>query len=411
MSGDRPFPDSTTIGRHTMTEGRLETLAIHGGQAPEPATGAIMPPISQASTYVQTSPGVHTGYEYSRTQNPTRWALERCVGALEGTGLRDDPTLGAFAFASGMAAIAVALELLDAGAHLIASDDLYGGSSRLMTRVRARSQGLKPTYVDMSDPRNIERAITPETRMIWIETPTNPLLKLVDLEAVAKIGRSHGITTACDNTFASPIVQRPLKMGIDIVMHSATKYLGGHSDAVAGLLVTRRADLAEKLRFLQNSIGAVLGPMDSYLILRGCKTLAVRMERHCQNALSIAGWLESHPKVSRVVYPGLSSHPQHVLARRQMAINGVPAGGGMITMYLKGGLADAQRFLERVSIFSLAESLGGVESLIEHPAIMTHASVAPEVRARLGIDDTMCRLSVGIEHVDDLIADLRQALD
>lgn len=410
MSGDRPYFDSTSGGRHIMKSGRLETLAIHGGQAPDPATGAIMPPISQASTYVQESPGVHAGFEYSRTQNPTRWALERCVGALEGSGLHDDPTLGAFAFASGMASIAVALELLDSGAHLIASDDLYGGTGRLMTRVRERSQGLRPTYVDMRDVANIERAIMPQTRMIWVETPTNPLLKIVDLEAVARLGKKHGIITVCDNTFASPILQRPLSLGIDVVMHSATKYLGGHSDAVAGLLVTSRADLSEKLRFLQNSIGAILGPLDSYLILRGCKTLALRMERHCANALALAAWLEKHPKVARVVYPGLPSHPQHALARRQMAVNGQPAGGGMITIYLKGGLADARRFLERVHLFALAESLGGVESLIEHPAIMTHASVAPEVRARLGIDDTMCRLSVGVEHVDDLIADLDDAL-
>jgi cystathionine gamma-lyase len=396
---------------------RLETLAIHGGQAPDPSTGAVMPPVSLSSTYVQESPGVHKGYEYSRTQNPTRFALERSLAALEGAAVEGDRTGGGFAFASGLAATAAVLELLDAGAGVVAMDDMYGGTWRLLSRVRARSQGLEVVAVDLTDPAAAERAITANTRLIWVETPTNPTLKLVDLAAVARLGRDAGVLTACDNTFATPALQRPLELGFDLVVHSATKYLGGHSDVVGGLVATSRPELAERLRFLQNAVGSGLGPFDSYLVLRGIKTLAVRMERHCRNALEVARWLEGHPRVRRVAYPGLESHPQHALAQRQMRLGGgggegeAPAGGGMITFWLEGGLAEARRFLERVRLVALAESLGGVESLIEHPAIMTHASVPPDQRAALGIDDSLCRLSVGIEHVDDIVADLAQALE
>jgi cystathionine gamma-lyase len=391
---------------------RLASLVIHGGQRPDPITGAVMPPISLSSTYAQASPGVHQGFEYSRSHNPTRYALERCIAAIEGSSLSEstDATCGGFAFSSGLAATATALELLNSGDHLIAMDDLYGGTYRLMTRVRERSMNLQVTYVDMTDPARIEQAITPRTRMIWIETPTNPTLKLVDLDAAAKLGKARGLITVCDNTFATPMLQRPLERGFDVVMHSATKYLGGHSDVVGGILVTNRADLAEKLRFMQNAIGSVMGPFDAYLVLRGIKTLALRMARHSASASVLAQWLEKHPKVDRVVYPGLTSHPQHKLARKQMLLEGNPAFGGMITIFLKGGLAESRRFLERVRIFALAESLGGVESLIEHPAIMTHASVPPENRARLGISDTLVRISVGIEDVEDLRADLEQAL-
>jgi len=388
----------------------LETQVIHAGQIPDPTTGAVMPPVSFSSTYVQQSPGVHKGFEYSRSHNPTRYALERCIASLEGATVEKDVTHGGFAFSSGLAAMGTCLELADSGDHIIAMDDLYGGSYRLMSRVRERSQGLKVSYVDMTDPSRIEAAITDRTRLIWVETPTNPTLKLVDLEAIAAIGRTHKIITVCDNTFASPMLQRPIEHGIDIAMHSATKYLGGHSDAVGGILVTNRADLAERLRFMQNAIGSVLGPMDSYLVLRGIKTLAIRMERHCRNAAEMAQRLEAHPRVESIVYPGLPSHPQYGIAQRQMRLNGEPAGGGMITIWLKGGIKESRRFLERVHLFSLAESLGGVESLIEHPAIMTHASVPPEKRKALGIDDNLCRLSVGIEHVEDLWHDLEHAL-
>jgi len=375
------------------------TRAIHGGQAPDPTTGAIMMPIYATSTYVQDSPGVHKGFEYSRTQNPTRFAYERCVASLEN---------GAhgFAFASGMAATATVLELLDSGSHIVAMDDLYGGTRRLFERVRRKSAGLDFTYADLSKPGALEAAITSKTKLIWVETPTNPLLRLVDIAEVAKIGRARGITTVVDNTFASPFVQRPLELGIDIVMHSATKYLNGHSDVVNGVLaIGAHEALRERLAFLQNSIGAVAGPFDSFLALRGLKTLAIRMERHCASAAKIAAWLERHPKVERVYYPGLASHPQHALAKRQM-----PGFGGMISAELKGGLGAAKRFLERTQLFALAESLGGVESLIEHPAIMTHASVPPEVRKQLGIGDGLVRLSVGIEDVNDLMADLEEAL-
>lgn len=376
------------------------TRCIHAGQAPDPSTGAIMPPIYATSTYVQDSPGVHKGYEYSRTHNPTRFAYERCVANLE-AGTRG------FAFASGLAATSILLDTLEPGAHVIASDDMYGGTYRLFTRVRANSAGLRFSFVDMREPSNVEAAIRTETRLVWVETPSNPTLKLADLSAIAAIAKRHGVITAADNTFASPYLQRPLEHGFDLVMHSATKYINGHSDVINGLLIVgENADLAERLAFLQNAVGAVAGPFDSFLALRGVKTLALRMQRHCDNALALAGWLESHPKVARVHYPGLPSHPQHALARRQM-----PLGyGGMISIELKGGLEESRRFLERCELFALAESLGGVESLIEHPAIMTHASVPAATRAALGINDTLCRLSVGIEALDDLRADLDQAL-
>ncbi len=375
------------------------TRAIHAGQRPDPATGAVMTPIYANSTYAQASPGVHKGYDYARTVNPTRAAFEACVADLEAGS-------AGFAFASGMAAIATVLELLDSGAHVVAMDDLYGGSHRLFEQVRRRSAGLDFTFVDLSDPARLAAALRPETRMVWVETPTNPLLKLVDLEAVAAIARRRGILTVCDNTFASPWVQRPLEHGFDLVVHSVTKYLNGHSDVVGGVVVVGDDPaLAERLAFLQNSVGAVAGPFDAFLALRGVKTLALRMERHCANALAVAEYLEGHPRVRRVHYPGLASHPQHALARRQMR-----GFGGMVSAVLAGGLAETRRFLERCELFTLAESLGGVESLIEHPAIMTHASLPAEVRARLGIDDSLVRLSVGVEAVEDLIGELERAL-
>src|SRR4051794_10006182 len=346
-----------------MTEG-FGTLAIHAGQEPDASTGAIMTPIYATSTYVQSSPGVHKGFEYSRSQNPTRFAYERCVAALEG-GTRG------FAFASGLAATSALLETLDSGDHVIAADDMYGGTFRLFERVRKRSAGLTFTYIDMSSPDRILGAATPRTKLIWIETPSNPMLKLIDLEQVARIGRSIGAVTVADNTFASPYVQRPLDFGFDAVMHSATKYLNGHSDVIGGVLVTGpNADLSDKLAFLQNATGGIASPFDSFLVLRGLKTLHLRMKAHCENAQRVAEYLESHPAMERVIYPGLRSHPQHDLARKQM--NGF---GGMITALLRGGLDESRTFLERCRIFALAESLGGVESLIEHPAIMTHASV------------------------------------
>ncbi len=374
------------------------TRAIHAGQSPDPSTGAVMQPIYATSTYAQESPGKHKGYEYSRTQNPTRMAYERCVADLE------DGTRG-FAFASGMAATATILDLLDSGSHVIAMDDMYGGTYRLFERVRKRSAGLKFSYVDLREPKALAAAIRPETRLIWVETPSNPLLKLVDLAMVAEMAHQHKIITVCDNTFASPYIQRPIEYGFDLVMHSATKYLNGHSDMVGGMVVVgERADLAEQLAFLQNSVGAIAGPFDSFLALRGLKTLALRMERHCSNALELASWLEKHPRVERVVYPGLSSHPQQALAKRQMR-----AFGGMLTIFLRGGEPEARRFLGHCRLFTLAESLGGVESLIEHPGIMTHASVPREVRATLGVSDALVRLSVGVEDAADLRADLEQA--
>jgi len=381
------------------------TRVIHAGQAPDPSTGAVMQPIYATSTYAQRSPGVHQGFEYSRTQNPTRFAYERCIADLE------DGQRG-FAFASGLAATSTLLELLAPGDHVVASDDLYGGSRRLFSRVRATSAGLKFTYVDLRDLAAIEAAIRPETRLIWVETPSNPMLKVADLGAIARLARSRGVLSAADNTFATPYLQRPLSVGFDLVMHSGTKYLNGHSDVVNGVLVVgANGGLIERLEFLQNSVGAIAGPFDSFLALRGLKTLALRMQRHCENALELAGFLERHPKIACVHYPGLASHPQHALARAQMRDpRGLSAFGGMISIELKGDIEDARRFLERCELFALAESLGGVESLIEHPAIMTHASVPSEARAALGIGDTLCRLSIGVEAVEDLRRDLSQAL-
>jgi cystathionine gamma-lyase len=385
--------------KESKTKRGFSTRAIHGGQSPDPTTGAVMPPIYATSTYAQESPGVHKGYEYSRTQNPTRMAYERCIADLEG-GIRG------FAFASGMATTATLLDLIDTGDHVVAMDDLYGGSFRLFERVRRRSAGLDFSFVDLSDPKAAAAAIRPKTRMIWIETPTNPLLKLVDIAAVVEAARGRGILVVVDNTFATPWIQRPLELGADIVMHSATKFLNGHSDMVGGVAIVADEALAERVGFLQNAIGAVGGPFDSFLALRGLKTLPLRMRQSGESALAIAGFLERHVRVERVLYPGLDSHPQRALAKRQMA----KSGSGVVTFFLKGGIAEARRFLERLEVFTLAESLGGVESLVDHPAIMTHASVPPETRAKLGISDSLVRLSVGIEDTDDLVADLASAL-
>ncbi len=375
------------------------TRVIHGGQHPDPTTGAVMTPIYATSTYVQESPGKHKGYEYSRTQNPTRHAYERCVANLESG-------QAGFGFASGMAAISTILELLNQGDHVVAMDDLYGGTYRLFNRVRNRSAGLQFSLVDLSNLEALKQAIRPETKMIWVETPTNPLLKLADLEQIAAIGRQHNILTVADNTFATPWIQRPLEKGFDLVVHSATKYLNGHSDMVGGVAVVGdNKELQEQMAFLQNAIGAIAGPFDSFLALRGLKTLALRMERHCDSALQLAKWLSQHPKIQTVYYPGLSSHPQHELAKRQMH-----GFGGIVTVVLKGDLRETCRFMERCKLFSLAESLGGVESLIDHPAIMTHASIPVETRAQLGITDSLVRLSVGVEAVEDLMADLEDAL-
>ncbi|HHG5007193.1 TPA: PLP-dependent aspartate aminotransferase family protein [Pseudomonas aeruginosa] len=375
------------------------TRVIHAGQAPDPSTGAIMPPIYANSTYTQESPGVHKGLDYGRSHNPTRWALERCVADLEGGAQ-------AFAFASGLAAISSVLELLDAGSHIVSGNDLYGGTFRLFERVRRRSAGHRFSFVDPTDLQAFEAALTSETRMVWVETPSNPLLRLTDLRAIAQLCRARGIISVADNTFASPYIQRPLELGFDVVVHSTTKYLNGHSDVIGGIaIVGDNPDLRERLGFLQNSVGAISGPFDAFLTLRGVKTLALRMERHCSNALALAQWLERQPQVARVYYPGLASHPQHELAKRQML-----GFGGMISLDLRCDLAGSRRFLENVRIFSLAESLGGVESLIEHPAIMTHASIPAETRAELGIGDSLIRLSVGVEALEDLQADLAQAL-
>jgi len=390
-----------TDGSNRLAPNRLafDTRTIHGGQQTDPSTGAVMVPIYATSTYAQESPGVHKGFEYSRSQNPTRFAFERCVADLE-SGVKG------YAFSSGLAAIGTILELLDAGAHVIASSDLYGGSFRLFDKVRKRSAGLAFSFVDLADVAAVEAAITPETRLIWVETPTNPMLRLADLEALAALAKARGILIAADNTFASPWCQRPLEFGFDMVMHSTTKYLNGHSDVVGGVVVAgKEGEVADQLTFLQNAVGSVAGPFDSFLALRGVKTLALRMERHCSNALAIAQRLEAHPAVKQVIYPGLKSHPQHELAKRQMH-----AFGGMISVVLDRDLAGTLRMLERTQLFTLAESLGGVESLIEHPAIMTHASIPPHVREELGISDAFIRLSVGVENVDDLIADLEQAL-
>jgi cystathionine gamma-lyase len=379
---------------------RFATRVIHGGQHPDPLTGAVMTPIYATSTYVQASPGVHKGYDYSRTRNPTRDALEQALANLEGGA-------AAFAFASGMAATSTVLELLDSGSHIIAMHDLYGGSYRLMQNVRQRSAGHQVTFVDLADPDSLAAAIRPTTRLVWVESPTNPLLKLVDLQGTARIAREHGLLTVCDNTFATPFIQRPLEHGFDIVVHSTTKYLNGHSDSVGGAAIIRHDEaLRERLAYLQNALGAVPGPFDAFLTLRGIKTLALRMERHCANAAAIAAYLESHSSIERVYYPGLTSHPQHDLALRQMG----GGYGGIVTAVLRGGLQSARTMLERCRLFALAESLGGVESLIEHPGIMTHASLPAPLRERLGIGDGLIRLSVGVEDVNDLIEDLRQAL-
>ncbi len=374
------------------------TRTIHAGQEPDPSTGAIMPPIYATSTYVQESPGVHKGYEYSRTQNPTRMAFERCIADLESGEF-------GFAFASGMATTATILELIDAGSHVVAMDDLYGGTRRLFHGVRERSAGLEFTFVDLSDIDVTRDAIRDDTRMIWIETPTNPLLKIADLAAIVDLARDKDILVVVDNTFATPYLQRPLEFGCDIVMHSATKFINGHSDMVGGIAVTANEKLADQLAYLQNSIGSVAGPFDSFLALRGVKTLDVRMERHCKNAMAIAEWLGEHDRVERVLYPGLTSHPQHELAKRQM-----DGFGGIVTFFINGGMDEARTFLERCKVFALAESLGGVESLVDHPGIMTHASVPEARRRELGISDQLIRLSVGIEALDDLIADLDHAL-
>jgi len=386
--------------KETKRRQGIETRAIHAGQQPDPTTGAIMTPIYATSTYVQESPGVHKGFEYSRTHNPTRFALEDCVADLE-NGQKG------FAFASGLACMGTILELLNSGDHVIAIDDLYGGSYRLFENVRKRTAGLEFSFVDLSDSSRLESEIKENTRMIWVESPTNPLLKLVNLSEIAKSAKVHGLITVCDNTFCSPWVQRPIDHGFDITMHSATKYLNGHSDVVGGICVTApgRDEIQDQLSYLQNAVGSVLGPFDSFMVLRALKTLPVRMERHCANAIRIAQFLETHPSIEKVYYPGLESHSQHELAKQQM-----PAFGGMVTAIIKGGLEKAKSFLERCELFALAESLGGVESLIEHPAIMTHASIPQEIRESLGISDGLIRLSVGIENADDLIEDLERAL-
>ena len=377
----------------------LGTRAIHAGQRPDPSTGAIMTPIYATSTYVQKSPGVHQGYEYSRSQNPTRMAFERCVADLEGG-------RQGYAFASGLAAASTVLDLLDSGSHVIAMDDLYGGTYRLFEGVRKRSAGLDFSFVDLNDMSAVKAAIKPNTRMIWAETPTNPMLKLVDLAKIGAFARKHGLILVVDNTFCSPMLQRPLEHGADLVLHSATKYLNGHSDMVGGIVVAgENAELAEQMAFLQNSVGAVAGPFDSFLALRGLKTLHLRMRAHCESAMILAQWLDKHPAIERVIYPGLKSHPQHALAKRQM-----DGFGGIISIEVKGGLRKARRMLERCKLFALAESLGGVESLIEHPAIMTHASVPPANRKRLGISDGLIRLSVGVEDLSDLRGELDVAL-
>lgn len=380
----------------------LSTRVIHGGQSPEPATGAVMPPVFLTSTFAQQSPGVHKGLDYGRSHNPTRWALERCVADIESGS-------AAFAFASGLAAISAVLELLPAGSHVVAGDDMYGGTYRLFERVRRKSAGHTFTYVNLADPLALAAALTPETRLVWVETPTNPMLKLADLAAIAQLCRARGIVTVCDNTFASSINQRPLELGIDIVVHSTTKYMNGHSDVIGGVAVVgnapHHAELREQLGFIQNAVGAIQGPFDSFLVLRGIKTLALRIERSNANALALAQWLEREPKVRKVFYPGLETHPQHALARRQMS-----GFGGIVSIELDSDLPGARRFLETCKVFTLAESLGGVESLIEHPALMTHATIPPAQRAALGISDTLIRLSVGIEHVEDQRRDLARAL-
>jgi len=375
------------------------TRAIHAGQEPDPTTGAVMTPIYATSTYVQESPGKHKGFDYARSINPTRLAYEKCIADLEG-GTRG------FAFASGLAAMATVLELLESGSHIVVSDDLYGGTFRLFDKVRKHSAGLEFTYLDLTDASRLEKAIKDNTRMVWIETPSNPLLKIIDLEAIAKIAREHKILSIADNTFATPWIQRPIEAGFDIVVHSATKYLNGHSDLVSGVAVVSDKELGDRMWFLQNSVGAIAGAFDSFLVLRSLKTLALRMERHCANALELARWLEEQPQVEKVMYPGLKSHPQHDLARTQMR-----GFGGMVSILLKTDLAGTKRFLENTHLFALAESLGGVESLINHPALMTHASVPKEKRDELGVGDSLVRLSVGVEDLRDLIDDLQFAFE
>tara|TARA_B100000965_G_scaffold396790_1_gene412240 strand:+ start:431 stop:1597 length:1167 start_codon:yes stop_codon:yes gene_type:complete len=379
----------------------FETRAIHAGQEPDPTTGAIMTPIYTSSTYVQESPGVHKGYDYSRSINPTRKALEACIADLEGSSF-------GYAFASGMSASATILELLNSGDHVIAMDDLYGGTYRLFENVRKRSAGLDFTFCDLSDASSLESALNEKTRMIWIETPTNPLLKIADLEIISKFANENNLISVCDNTFCSPFVQNPIEFGFDIVVHSATKYLNGHSDLIGGVVVCsdKKEELANELLYLQNAVGSIMNPFDSFLLLRSLKTLPVRMERHCSNAFEIASYLESHQAIEKVIYPGLKSHPQHDIAKKQMR-----EFGGMISIVLKGGLDSATKFLEKTEIFSLAEILGGVESLIEHPAIMTHASIPKEVREEIGISDGLVRLSVGIEAIEDLIEDIDKSLN
>ncbi|HHT9806377.1 TPA: trans-sulfuration enzyme family protein [Legionella pneumophila] len=382
-----------------MNKTHFDTRAIRAGQEPCQSTGAVMTPIYATSTYKQIAPGEHLGYEYSRTQNPTRKAYEDCIASLE-SGQKG------FAFASGMAAINTVIDLLDSGDHVVAMDDLYGGTFRLFDKVKTRTSNLSFSFIDMSVPENIEAAITPKTKLLWLETPSNPMLKLANLRKIAAIAKKYNLITVADNTFATPWIQRPLELGFDIVLHSATKYLNGHSDVISGVVVVGdNPALSDKIAFLQNSCGAVAGPFDSFLVLRSLKTLSVRMQRHCENANHLANWLSSHPKIEKVIYPGLKSHPQYSLAKEQMK-----DFGGMISLVLKGSLEDAKRFLARCELFTLAESLGGVESLIEHPAIMTHASIPVEQRKALGIEDGFIRLSVGIEHIDDLRADLEHAL-
>ncbi|SRR5579883_455059 len=378
---------------------KIATRVIHAGQSPDPTTGAVMTPIYATSTYVQESPGKHKGYEYSRTRNPTREAYEKCVADLE------SGTQG-FAFASGMAAIGTTLELLNPGDHIIVMDDVYGGTFRILERVRKRSAGLQVSFVDLCDEKKLQAALRKETRMIWVETPSNPMLKIVDLKKIADFAKKNKLIAVADNTFATPILQRPLEYGFDIVVHSATKYLNGHSDVVGGIAVVGDKQYGEQLGFLQNAVGSIAGPFDSFLVLRGIKTLDVRMQRHCESAAKLAEWLEKHPKVANVIYPGLKSHPQHQLAMSQMQNQ----GGGMITAELKTNLNETKKILERCEVFSLAESLGGVESLIEHPAIMTHASIPKESRELLGIKDGLIRISVGIEALEDLKNDLAQAM-
>lgn len=383
-----------------MKKNHFDTRAIHAGQEPCPSTGAVMTPIYATSTYRQTAPGEHLGYEYSRTHNPTRAAYEACIASLE-SGKRG------FAFASGMAAVNTVIDLLDSGDHVIAMDDLYGGTFRLFDKVKTRTAKLSFTFLDMTNSSSIEAAITPKTRMIWIETPSNPMLKLANLREIAKIAKRHNLICVADNTFATPWIQRPIELGFDIVLHSATKYLNGHSDVVSGVVIVGdNIALADRIAFLHNSCGGIAGPFDSFLVLRSLKTLALRMERHCDNAHHLATWLNTHPKVKKVIYPGLASHPQHQLAKEQMQ-----GFGGMISIVLNGGLEEAKQFLAHCKLFTLAESLGGVESLIEHPAIMTHASIPAEIREKLGIEDGFIRLSVGIEHIDDLRDDLEYALN